>query len=99
MSCLFLSKILIVNNLLKDPESRSPNRRWRDDELWKKAQSPIQAMAHQIQWNSHCQAISAFLTTASFCGNDNDNDDSDNDIIANGDGPGCLANDPKPGIC
>ncbi len=64
------STILIVNNLLKDPESRSPNRRWRDDELWKKAQSPIQAMAHQIQWNSHCQAISAFLTTASFCGND-----------------------------
>ena len=60
--------ISIVNNLLKDPAPLSPNRRWRDDELWKKTQAQLQALSNRIPWKSHCQEISAFLTTASFCG-------------------------------
>ena len=65
--------ISIVNSLLKGSEIStpvSPNRRWRDDELWKGAPACPHALFEQFQWSSHCQAISDFITTAAFCGTD-----------------------------
>jgi hypothetical protein len=67
------STISIVNNLLKGPEflaPLSPNRRWRDDELWKRAAPCPHEISDRFSWRSHCQAISDFIATASFCGTD-----------------------------
>jgi hypothetical protein len=67
------STIFIVNNLLKGPEflaPLSPNRRWRDDELWKRAVACPHEISDRFSWRSHCQAISDFIATASFCGTD-----------------------------
>lgn len=61
--------ISIVNSVLKGPVSHlSPNRRWRDDELWKQVSASPGSLTDTIPFRSHCQAISEFITTASFCG-------------------------------
>jgi hypothetical protein len=65
--------ISIVNSLLKCsefPAPLSPNRRWRDDELWKGVLARPHALLDQCVWKPHCQSISDFITTASFCGID-----------------------------
>lgn len=67
--------ISVINNLLKNDDAdaflpKSPNRRWRDDELWKNAPAPPFTFSNRFQMSSHCQALSNFIISASFCGTD-----------------------------
>lgn len=63
--------ISVVNYLLKENDCQShlsPTRRWRDDELWKRALSNPVSPSENIPFSPHCQSISEFIVTVSFCG-------------------------------